>query len=133
MISALLTAISLSACNFSLLDQPKSDTSKLTFNVSTNLDETTVASNYIGSQVQGDVEIEILRIVCESVESHSERSGISISQYAVVFEDAVTLCLLVVRAINHSNSNREIFPDYQYLEVEDDRLPYSISQSSEVQ
>lgn len=124
MISALLTAISLSACNFSLLNQAKLDANKIIFNASATLGEATIASNYIGSQVQGDVEIEILRIVCESVESHSERSGISISQYAVVFEDAVTLCLLVVRAINHSNSNREIFPDYQYLEVEDERLPY---------
>lgn len=70
-----------------------------------------ISSNYLGIQSQGDVEIEVLRIMCQPTELHSIQGGVPISWYPVVFGDASTLCLLTLRITNNADAVRQLYPD----------------------
>ena len=70
-----------------------------------------ISSNYLGIQSQGDVEIEVLRIMCQPTEIHSMQGGIPISWYPVIFGDASTLCLLTLRITNNADAVRQLYPD----------------------
>lgn len=70
-----------------------------------------IAENFIDTQTSGNVEIELLRMMCQPIEVHAAESGLPISWYIVVFPSTRTTCLMTLRITNRSDEIREVYPD----------------------
>jgi hypothetical protein len=70
-----------------------------------------IANNYLGSQTQGDVKVEILRLSCRSTDRWLAETGIPEPWFPVVFGKAPTLCLIFLEITNTSNQKRVVYPE----------------------
>jgi hypothetical protein len=81
-----------------------------------------IAANYVETQVQGGLEIQLVRVLCMDSEYFRNLQDMSVAEYSETYGDTPTMCEFVLEINNTADGQRTIYPDQGTVIIGDEQV-----------
>jgi hypothetical protein len=85
-------------------------------------DELAFAANYVATQTQGGLEIQLVRVLCMDSSHFRDVLDISNTEFSEDYGDVPTMCEFILEVSNTADSQRTIYPDQGTVIIGDEQI-----------